>query len=87
MIGFVFASTLDSSAEKINKINEQNVFMENTFQDSHSHDHVATVDVYKFSKWIIPPSILGWILEALITGFVIKYIQRIRSPIILNGVG
>ncbi len=86
MIGFVCASNLDSSAEKIEKINKQNVFLEETGLAGHKdHEHSQTIDAYRFTKMVVPLSIIGWILEAVITGFVIKYIHRIRSPLILRG--
>ncbi|NIP39170.1 MAG: energy-coupling factor ABC transporter permease [Candidatus Dadabacteria bacterium] len=86
MIGFVCASNLDPSAEKIEKINKQNVFLKEAGLDNHKgHEHSHAIDAYRFSKMVVPLSIIGWILEALITGFVIKYIHRIRSPLILKG--
>ncbi len=85
MIGIVFASNLDPSTEKIEKINNQNVFLEKSDLIEHGHNHVHTIDASRFTKTVIPLSIIGWILEALITGFVIKYIHRIRSSLILKG--
>jgi len=85
MIGFVSATNLDSSTEKVEKINKQNVFLNETgLVDHKGNEHSLTIDAYRFSKMVIPLSIIGWILEALITGFVIKYIHRIQSPLIVN---
>lgn len=85
MIGFVCASNLDSSMEKISKIKEQNAFLEQTNLIGHGHEKSEVINIYRFSKTVILMSFIGWILEALITGFVIRYIHRIRSPLISRG--
>jgi cobalt/nickel transport system permease protein len=85
MIGFVSVSNLNPSIEKINSIKDQNVFLEKTDLLTHNHGKNEAINVYRFSKTVILMSFIGWILEALITGFVIKYIHRIRPPLILNG--
>ncbi len=85
MIGFVAATNIDSSAERIEKIKRQNEFLDLTGLGTRGSSDSSAIDPYKFSKIVIPASIIGWILESMVTGFVIGYIHRIRSPLILRG--
>lgn len=85
MIGIVHASNLDSSSAKIEHINNQNEFLEDSGLVRHTdQEHVHAIDTNRFSKTVILMSFAGWILESLITAFVIKYINRIRSPLIVG---
>ena len=44
------------------------------------------IDILRFTKAVLFLGVFGWILEAVITGFVIRYVSRVRPDLILSEV-
>lgn len=88
MIGFISISNLEASNLKIDKIQDQNNFLEKAkLANKNTTSKNNNINIYRFSKIVVLMSLAGWFLEALLTGFVIRYIYRIRAPIIIKSTG
>jgi hypothetical protein len=42
------------------------------------------IDIRTFSKAVLFLGMFGWILEAVITGYVVRYVSRVRPDLILS---
>ncbi|EKE04413.1 MAG: ABC-type Co2+ transport system permease component-like protein [uncultured bacterium] len=81
-IGIVYLGTNDMEALTHN--HEHKI---ETVQDSHNHEQPVhhddmDFDAGRFIVAILSLGLLGWVIESMLTGFIIKYIKQIKPDII-----
>ncbi len=79
MLGIVYASQVDPL--KIFEIGHEMSGVDHTAVMNQAADYGMNFSRFVKTVFILSP--LGWLLEALITGLVIKYISRVRPDLIL----
>lgn len=55
-------------------------------EDEKQKNQDNKIDIRTFAKTVLFLGVFGWILEAVITGFVIRYVSRVRPDLILSEV-
>src|SRR3989304_5752025 len=87
MIGIVYLSQVNP--EKILHVNKENfigkVFSLGPHRENEKHEMQDNkIDIETFAKTFFFLGMFGWILEAVISGFVIRYVSRVRPDLILS---
>jgi cobalt/nickel transport system permease protein len=89
VIGVVYLSQVNP--ERMLHIDEENpvgkIFSLKLHGEHEKHEmQDKRIDIGKFAKAVLFLGMFGWILEAVITGFVIRYVFRVRPDLILSEV-
>src|SRR3990172_4879325 len=87
MIGIVYLSQVNP--EKILHVDKENfigkVFSLGPHRENEKHEMQDNkIDIETFAKTFFFLGMFGWILEAVISGFVIRYVSRVRPDLILS---
>src|SRR3990172_5871048 len=87
MIGIVYLSQVNP--EKILHVDKENfigkVFSLGPHRENEKHEmQDNNIDIETFAKTFFFLGMFGWILEAVISGFVIRYVSRVRPDLILS---
>jgi len=90
MIGVIYISQVNP--ERVLYKNKQNPIEEITPHNKEHGDHGeypvknGKIDIGVFAKTVFFLGMFGWILESVITGFVISYVSRVRPDLIFSEV-
>ena len=99
VLSLIISTSLMISIVYISQVNPESMlhldkesFVEKIFSlEQHSkHEEYKMrnkqIDIVRFTKAVLFLGVFGWILEAVITGFVIRYVSRVRPDLILSEV-
>ena len=81
MIGFISVTNVPV----LNKVNSITVKLDNSDKIHTSvvnNSHERKINIYRFTKTILLMSTIGWLLESLMSGFIIKYLYKINPQIL-----
>jgi cobalt/nickel transport system permease protein len=89
MIGIVYVSQINP--EKVLHAHNENSIrkvlpLEPEIENEKHEIQNKKIDIRTFAKAVFFLGVFGWILEAGITGFVIRYVSRVRPDLVLSGV-